>query len=190
MEKTTEYIGLSNFTSYPFSRGHVHITGPSASDPLDFDAGFFSDPESIDVKKHVWAYKKQREFARRMDCYRGEFANWHPPFPATSGAACIDTTGPLPADTPPIIYAPEDDAIIEQFIREKIMSLWHGMGTCKMLPREKNGVVDETLGVHRVKGLKVADLSIAPANVGANTASTAFAIGEKAADLFIRELEL
>lgn len=46
-----------------------------------------------------------------------------------------------------------------------------------MAPREGNnltphgGVVDERLNVHGVQGLKVADLSICPDNVGCNTYS-------------------
>ena len=185
-----QYLGMSVFTSYPFSRGHVHISGKSPSDPVDFDAGFLADVDSIDVKKHIWGYKKQREVMRRMDCYRGEFASWHPPFPATSEAACVEVSQPLGKNIPPIQYTSEDNAIIEQFVREKVGSLWHSMGTCKMAPREKNGVVNERLGVHGLKRLKIADMSITPGNVGANTASTAYAIGEKAADLFIDELGL
>ncbi|RBR13528.1 uncharacterized protein FIESC28_08156 [Fusarium coffeatum] len=185
-----QYLGMSVFTSYPFSRGHVHIGGKSPSDPVDFDAGFLADTDAIDVKKHIWGYKKQREVMRRMDCYRGEFASWHPPFPATSEAACVEVTEPLGKNVPPIRYSSEDDAVIEQFVREKVGSLWHSMGTCKMASRNKNGVVDERLGVHGLKRLKVADMSITPGNVGANTASTAYAIGEKAADLFIEELGL
>ncbi len=50
------------------------------------------------------------------------------------------------------------------------------------------GVVDATLSVYGVRGLKVADLSIAPRNVAANTNNTAMAVGEKAADIFIKEL--
>ncbi|KAF4965138.1 hypothetical protein FSARC_7005 [Fusarium sarcochroum] len=185
-----QYLGLSVFTSYPFSRGHVHIGGKSPSDPIDFDSGFLADAGSIDVKKHIWGYKKQREVMRRMESYRGEFATWHPPFPATSEAACVERTEPLGKNVSPIQYTREDDAIIEQFVREKVGSLWHSMGTCKMAPREKAGVVNETLGVHGLKRLKIADMSITPGNVGANTASTAFAIGEKAADLFLAELGL
>jgi alcohol oxidase len=48
------------------------------------------------------------------------------------------------------------------------------------------GVVDAELSVYGVKNLKVADLSIPPLNVAANTANTAIAIGEKAADIFIK----
>lgn len=51
-------------------------------------------------------------------------------------------------------------------------------------------MVDPDLGVHGVDGLKVADMSIAPGNVGANTNSTALAIAEKAAEIIIWELGL
>ena len=62
-----------------------------------------------------------------------------------------------------------------------------------MAPREgnsivKHGVLDERLNVHGVKGLKYADLSIYPDNVGCNTYSTALLIGEKAAMLIAEDL--
>jgi alcohol oxidase len=57
-----------------------------------------------------------------------------------------------------------------------------------MKPRKQGGVVDPRLNVYGVKGLKVADLSICPSNVGANTYSTALVIGEKAAVIIAEEL--
>jgi alcohol oxidase len=57
-----------------------------------------------------------------------------------------------------------------------------------MKPRARGGVVDSSLNVYGVKGLKVADLSIGPSNVGANTYSTALVIGEKAAVIIAEEL--
>jgi alcohol oxidase len=51
-------------------------------------------------------------------------------------------------------------------------------------------VVDPNLNVYGVEGLKVADMSIPPLNVAANTMNTAVAIGEKAADILIKELGL
>jgi alcohol oxidase len=57
-----------------------------------------------------------------------------------------------------------------------------------MKPREQGGVVDPHLNVYSVKGLKVADLSIGPGNVAANTYSTALVIGEKAAVIIAKEL--
>ena len=77
-----------------------------------------------------------------------------------------------------------------------------------MKPRERGGVVDSKLNVYGTQNLKVAgtlsicsrkiknvksmllliDLSIAPANVGANTYNTAIGIGEKAAVIIAEEL--
>ena len=57
-----------------------------------------------------------------------------------------------------------------------------------MKPRERDGVVDSRLNVYDVRGLKVADLSVGPGNVGANTYSTALVIGEKAAVIIAEEL--
>ena len=59
-----------------------------------------------------------------------------------------------------------------------------------MAPREKGGVVDADLNVYGVAGLKLCDLSICPGNVGANTNNTALLVGEKAADILIKDLNL
>jgi alcohol oxidase len=59
-----------------------------------------------------------------------------------------------------------------------------------MKPRGRGGVLDPHLNVYGVQGLKVADLSICPSNVGANTYSTALVIGEKAAVIIAEELEI
>lgn len=191
-----EYVSGINYSPYPYSRGHVHITGPDLSDPLDFDTGFFSDPGDVDLKTHVWAYKTQREIMRRTHFYRGELADGHPRFAPGSAAACVEVDAGLGDDDDAqdhhLVYSAEDDAAIEQWLREKVGTTWHSLGTAKMAPREGNmgGVVDQALNVHGVKGLKVADLSIAPGNVGANTYSTALMIGEKAADIIIDELNL
>ncbi|KAK7955809.1 uncharacterized protein PG986_005031 [Apiospora aurea] len=187
-----QYYTVTAFTVYPYSRGHVHIKSSSDPNaPVDFATDFLSDP--LDVKKHVWVYKKQREIVRRMpSVYRGELPGTHPPFAADSGAALIlDYEPNTPTEAvKDIVYTPEDDAVIEQWVRDKVGTTWHSLGTCAMAPLERGGVVDAKLGVHGLRNLKVADLSIAPENVAANTANTAMAIGERAADIFIRELGL
>ncbi|KAI1151890.1 GMC oxidoreductase [Nemania diffusa] len=186
-----QYISVGTYTAYPYSRGHLHITGPEVSDPLDFDIGFFSDPGDLDIKKLMWAYKKGREIARRTSMYRGELVTSHPPFPSDSKAAC--TTFDAERDTAnlkDLEYSAEDDKILEQFVRERVNTTWHSVGTAKLAPRDQSGVVDKDLNVYGVKGLKLADLSIVPENVAANTNNTAMVIGEKAADIIIRELGL
>ncbi|KAF7556742.1 hypothetical protein G7Z17_g1256 [Cylindrodendrum hubeiense] len=184
-----QYITTGNYTGYPYSRGHMHITGPECADPLDFDVGFLTDQHDIDLKKQVWAYKKQREIMRRTKMYRGELSLGHPRFSSESPAACIETESAL-SEVKDIEYSAEDDNSIEQWIRENLNTTWHSLGTAKMAPRADYGVVDASLNVYGTRGLKIADLSIPPVNVGANTNSTALVIGEKAADIIIRELDL
>lgn len=40
-----------------------------------------------------------------------------------------------------------------------------GVGTCAMLPREKQGVVDSKLKVYGTTNLRVADLSVVPLHI-------------------------
>ncbi|ROV87667.1 hypothetical protein VSDG_09633 [Cytospora chrysosperma] len=188
-----QYILMGNYTGYPYSRGSIHVTGPTIKDPLDFDVGFLSDPGDVDLKKQVWAYKRHREIIRRTKMYRGEVAIGHPKFPAGSRASVtenIPDTGLDATNIQDLEYSPEDDKAIEQFVRENAQTTWHSLGTCRMAPREDMGVVDGNLDVYGVQGLKVVDLSIPPENVGANTNNTALVIGEKGADIIINELGL
>ncbi|KAH6981400.1 GMC oxidoreductase-domain-containing protein [Ilyonectria destructans] len=184
-----QYLTVGNYTAYPYSRGHVHITGPEVDDPLDFDVGYLNDAHDIDLKKQLWAYKKQRAIMRRTAMYRGEVAAGHQRFPAGSAAACVDLDESL-RNVQDLQYSAEDDKAIEQWIRENVGTTWHSTGTTKMAPREEFGVVDQHLNVWGTKGLKVADLSIPPMNVGANTKNTAMVVGDKAADIIIKELGL
>lgn len=90
-------------------------------------------------------------------------------------------------------YTKDDIAAIQEWVKRHVETTWHSLGTCSMAPREgnsivKHGVLDERLNVHGVKGLKCADLSICPDNVGCNTYSTALLIGEKAAMLVAEDL--
>lgn len=167
----------------------MHITGPDISDALDFDPGYLNDEHDLDVKKQVWAYKKQREIMRRTSMYRGELAAGHPAFPEGSAAVCTTVDGPL-ANVENIQYSAEDDKAIEQWVRGNVNTTWHSTATAKMKPREQNGVVDSSLNVWGTKGLKIADLSIPPMNMGANLNNTALTIGEKAADIIKAELGL
>ena len=186
-----QYFGISVFSSYPLSRGHVHITGPNVDDAIDFVTPIYNDPDGFDLAVARWAFRKQREIARRMDIYRGFVAMANPAFPDGSDAAAShEKEYPLPQDLKDIEYSKEDDAVLDKYLRANAGSTWHPLGTCKMAPLESGGVVDASLSVYGVERLKVADLSIPPSNVGSNTANTALLIGEKAADILIEELGL
>ncbi|TFY67269.1 hypothetical protein EVG20_g4001 [Dentipellis fragilis] len=201
-----KYFSIGYYNEYPAARGHVHIT--SADDvaaPVDFRSGFLDD--MADVRPMVWGYKMTREIARRMPLFEGEYAPMHPTFAEGSQASHIKGA-PVPVDAPKIVYSEEDDKAIERYTREFVSTAWHSLGTCAMKPREEGGVVDPKLNVYGLQGLKIADMSIAPGNVGAvrrstldphviadhsfahvqNTYSTALTIGEKAALIIAEEL--
>jgi alcohol oxidase len=191
-----QYISVTTYPCYPWGRGHVHVTGADPDDTLDFNAGIFEGPGGeIDLKVQVWAYKKAREIMRRTRMFRGEFGPGHPAFAEDSPARSTDLRGEEKSLTEQgavenIKYSKEDDAAIEKHLREIIGTAWHALGTARMAPRDQHGVVDQDLNVYGVKGLKVADLSMVPANVCANTCNTAMVIGEKAASIIISELGL
>ncbi|KAG9918669.1 alcohol oxidase, partial [Aureobasidium melanogenum] len=189
-----QYCTMGAYTAYPYSRGDIHITSKDVTTPASFNTGFLK--AEADVQKQIWAYKKQREIYRRTDAYSGELDFGHPKFPAGSKAALQD--GPVAKflsqedrnNLPEIEYSAEDDEAIEKHVRDNVNTTWHSLGTCRMAPRDKGGVVDANLNVYGVTGLKLCDLSICPGNVGANTNNTALLVGEKAADIFAQDLGL
>jgi choline dehydrogenase len=78
------------------------------------------------------------------------------------------------------------DALEEYVKNTVIQSLMHPCCTAAMLPREKGGVVDSSLSVYGISGLRVADCSIIPTVPASHTTTTAYAIGERAAEILIR----
>ncbi|KAH8989703.1 alcohol oxidase-like protein [Lactarius akahatsu] len=183
-----KYYTLGFYNQYPLARGHVHIMhADDVSAPTDFVPGFFES--QAEVRPLTWGYKFLREIARRMPHFRGEPPMLHPKF-APSGPASIiaHAEGPVPFDAPRIVYSEDDERALEEFARAQVGTCWHSLGTCAMKPCEQGGVVDARLNVYGVHGLKVADLSVPPGNVSANTYGTALVIGEKAAVIIAEDL--
>ncbi|ESK91954.1 alcohol oxidase-like protein [Moniliophthora roreri MCA 2997] len=180
---------MGYYTEYPKAIGHVHVrSGTDPYAPLDFNPRYLEHDADVAVLR--WGYKRSREFARRVKSYRGEHAPEHPKFPEGSAAAASVASGPVDINAPDIVYTAEDDKAVDDYSRANLSTTWHALGTCAMKPREKGGVVDPRLNVYGVEGLKIADLSIAPLNVAANTYNTALIIGEKAALLIAEDLGL
>ena len=63
-------------------------------------------------------------------------------------------------------------------------SVYHGVGTCRMGSDER-AVVDPSLRVLGIDGLRVADASVMPSITGGNTNAPSIMIGERAADLIL-----
>jgi len=80
--------------------------------------------------------------------------------------------------------AMKSDADLATFARRESDTIYHGAGTCKMGPAsDRLAVVDPSLRVRGIDGLRVADGSIMPEVVNATTNAACVMIGEKAADL-------
>ncbi len=74
-----------------------------------------------------------------------------------------------------------------KFARATYDSYHHGVGTCLMAPASNpEAVVDQTLRVHGMDNLWVADASVMPTVVHANTNVTCIMIGERLSD-FVKE---
>lgn len=142
----------------PRSRGRISLVSNRAGDKPRIEANYLGDAEGFDLKMMLECAKVSRELLaqRAFDDYRG--APIHP--------ARTDL----------------DDAELTAFIRAKAETVYHPVGTCRM--GEDNGaVVDPTLRVNGVAGLRVVDASVMPTLPGGNTNAPTIMIAERAADL-------
>jgi len=143
---------------YPKSTGRVTLSGPDPfADPL-IDPALGSD--EADLRTILRGLK----MARRIFAHEA-FAKYraHEVFPGSEVAS--------------------DEQWLEH-IRRTLTTVHHPGSTCRMGPAGDN-VVDHELKVHGLEQLRVADASIYPRLVGANTNASVVAIAEKASDMIL-----
>ena len=79
------------------------------------------------------------------------------------------------------------DDEIRTILRDRSDTIYHPVSTCKMGVNDPLAVVDPTLKVYGLEGLRIADASIMPTLIGGNTNAPTIMIGEKAADMIRAE---
>jgi choline dehydrogenase len=157
-----EYPGFSigTFKIRPESRGSVHI---GSSDPLTdpvIRVNYLTHPGDIET------YRRAVVLMRKIAAQ-----------PALAPFVKRETR-PGPDVT-------SNDDLIE-YIRETGQTAWHAVASCRM-GRDDLSVTDTQLRVKGVSGLRVVDISVMPTIVSPNTNAPAFMIGEKAADMLLKE---
>ena len=140
----------------PYSRGTVKLASSNAQAPPLIDPQYLSDPRDMTVM--IRAYKASQ--------------------------AVMQSSVFAPVRGVPLVPEPalDDDAAIEQFIRNRADTIYHPVGTCRM-GSDADSVVDLELRVRGVQGLRVVDASIMPTLIGGNTNAPTIMIAERAADL-------
>ncbi len=143
---------------YPKSRGRVSLRSADPMDKPRVELRLFSHPDD---------FRNMRDgLAAARHLYRQ----------APLRALMDEET--LPGD------AVQSDAEMDAAIRALGGITHHPVGTCAMGVGPQ-AVVDPMLRVHGIAGLRVADASVMPTHIGANTNATTVMIGEKASDLIL-----
>ncbi|MCI4440422.1 choline dehydrogenase [Tibeticola sp.] len=140
----------------PRSRGSLRLASADPRAAPLIDPAFLQDPD--DLRRMVLGFKQMRDILNRPALAR--FGGRE--LPASASA--------------------RSDAEIETFIRNHADTIYHPVGTCRMGTGALD-VVDATLRVRGIEGLRVVDASVMPSVVGGNTNAPVIMIAEKAADL-------
>jgi choline dehydrogenase-like flavoprotein len=82
----------------------------------------------------------------------------------------------------------ETDDAIRNVLRERVDTVYHPVGSCKMGVNDSMAVVDPKLKVYGLEGLRIVDASVMPTLIGGNTNAPTIMIGEKAADMIKAEM--
>ncbi|NEB79401.1 choline dehydrogenase [Streptomyces sp. SID14478] len=147
---------------YPKSRGELRLASADPAVAPLIDPGYLSDP--ADARFLIEGMKLVREamaHKRLEEVVTGEL---HP------GRALAD------------------DADLARELPQRVHSVYHPVGTCRMGGYDDaDAVVDPELKVRGVEGLRVADAAVMPSITGGNTNAPAMLIGERCAELMTRQ---
>ncbi|KIJ24846.1 GMC oxidoreductase, partial [Sphaerobolus stellatus SS14] len=175
-EPGKQHLCVFVFVQHPFSRGSIHCktNDPFQSPDIDPNGSFlcFCLPNILNgICVDLGILVEQIKFVRKLveiDPLKSLIIREIEPGPERESNE--DIRG----------FVSKHKLFIRLFIS-------HACGSCSMLPREKNGVVDPTLKVYGTRNLRIADLSIIPLQPLGHTQSIAYIVGMKAADIILVE---
>ncbi|KAI4741863.1 alcohol oxidase [Aureobasidium sp. EXF-12298] len=139
---------------HPLSRGSIHITSSDPTKHPRIDPGYLRN--GADAKILAEGIKWMDKVANQPVLKESLGDRILPP-----QGASIET---------------EEERV--EYVRNHISTQYHLIGTCTM-----GEVVDDKLKVKGVENLRVIDASVFPTHVSGNIMATAYAVGEKGADL-------
>lgn len=151
--------------SYARSEGTVALRSADPRDPPLIDPRYFTDPDGHDERVALDGLALARELARREP-----LAGW------------------ISAEVAPGAHV-QDPAELSAYVRRTAYTAYHPVGSCRMgAGADDRSVVDSRLRVRGVPNLRIADASIFPGPIGVNPCITCMVIGERCAELMLREL--
>jgi choline dehydrogenase len=142
----------------PASRGRITLRSSEISDPPRIEPRYLSAPRDLEGLMEGMRISRELVAAAPFAPWRGREV-----FPGAGLAT-----------------RPELEAIL----RRKAETIYHPVGSCRM-GSDAEAVVDPTLRVRGVEGLRVVDASIMPRLIGGNTNAATIMIAEKAAQLIL-----
>jgi choline dehydrogenase len=140
----------------PYSRGSVRLASIDPDAHSVIDPAYYTDERDVDIVVAGLRIAREIGSAPALSPWCGAEAQ--------PGPAVRDTEG------------------LRNYARTNLRSYSHYAGTCAIGTDERS-VVDTSLRVHGIRNLRVADASVMPSPISANTNATVFAIAERAAEL-------
>ena len=197
-------IGSINASVYkPFSRGSVALASPDPARLPQIRFNLLDDPRDLArmidlvrlglemlVDPEVRALRGPAFIASATAMARVARPRLRERTLSAAGRIVLEMLGPMRdrflrhgAIVPEALLA--DEQALAAFVRAETFPMGHVSGTCRM-GTDAASVVGPDCRVHGVEGLRVADASIMPTMVTANTHIPTIMIAEKAADLIRR----
>ncbi|OKL55911.1 hypothetical protein UA08_08800 [Talaromyces atroroseus] len=155
-----QFITIMVMLNHPFSRGHVHITSPDPLVKPTFDLQLLSHPLDVEIL--------------------GRHTQYIEKIASTEPLASMLKAGGKRIPSNRTAHHLED---AKDIVADRVITVFHPAGTCAMMPRELDGVVNERLIVHGTRNLRVVDASIFPLEPLGNIQSVVYLVAEKASDI-------